>query len=89
MAKLSANGAHAVAQSAVTPWDDGYRRSYILRSDGAVLRKHAFKHEMHSGRPYYTSSMQVIGRYPKTMAAAAMLEAFRGFVVRHGLTLEV
>jgi hypothetical protein len=94
MAKISARGAHKVAQ-ANKQWqdDEGYDHKVILalRSDGKVLRKHSlrspFMRETCGSRGWNEGGYSIMGALmPKN--GKSSLDRFRAYAEQNGYTLK-
>jgi hypothetical protein len=90
MAKISARGAHKVAQANKTWQDDeGYDHKVILslRSDGAILRKHSLRspmmRESYGSRGWNEGSYSIAG-YLRPSEDVTSLERFRKYAAQRG-----
>lgn len=95
MAKLSAHGAHKMAETVTRDWEDisdgrkdhFARDAYILRSDGAILRKVSFRKLYSHGPAAFDSSMSIAATIKRTVPAAEYLRIFTAYVTRRGFTV--
>jgi hypothetical protein len=103
-AKVGGKRLHAVAETHPTEWRDisdgqGYhfeRHAFILRSDGAILRRQSYKidyaaqygRERKAGDLNTQSSTSIAARIKKTIPATEWRDVFDRYARRRGLEVK-
>ena len=96
MAKLTAYGLRMVAETQTQPWQDisdgrnnhFSRTAYLLRSDGAILRKISFRKTYSSSPASFDSSSPIAARIKRTVPESEYLRIFTNYVTRRGFEVK-
>lgn len=95
MAKISAHGSYKLAETVTREWEDisdgrrdhYSRTAYLLRSDGAILRKVSFRKLYSHGPAAFDSSMSIAATIKRTVPQSEYLRIFERYVTRRGFTV--